>query len=117
VSVRARLAGAPTDAAQANVARSGPTLNGMRIPDAVNVYLNWARDQGRDRVTLGDLADALGSGNIVSALGKPIGSPWKPLTNTLAAPGNSDAWRVRRGSSDRFLRSDTIELSTLARKT
>jgi hypothetical protein len=115
--VMGKLSPVHPDATQGNGARSGPTLDGMRIPDAVSVYLSWARDNGRDRVMLSELADALGSSRIMSALGKPIASIWKPLTNTLSAPGNIKTWIVTRGSEGRFLRTDTVELRASHKKT
>src|SRR5258707_10295550 len=67
--VLGKLRQQPADASPgSNRAHSGPTLDGMRIPDAIRIYMNWAKDQGRMQVPLGELADHLSTQRIMSAM-------------------------------------------------
>ena len=96
-----------------------PCLDDMRIRDAINLYLHWCRDNGRERTTLGELEKVLLSFRVVSVRGQPMMAmryPWKTLTNTLGSPDNKDTWNVVMHSSDHFQRADTIELIAPRRK-
>ena len=96
-----------------------PPLDGLRIRDAVNVYLNWCRDNGRERITLGELEKAILSYHVTTFRGTPLKDtkfPWKTLTNSLGSPENKDAWVIEK-RSDHHQRGDLIGLKTQRRTT
>jgi|SRR5271166_5529985 len=96
-----------------------PALDGLRIRDGINVYLNWCRDNGRDRITLAELEKVLLSSRVVSFRGQPIGEmkyPFKTLTNILGSPNNQETWIVEMHSQEHYQRADTIGLKAPKRK-
>ena len=63
-----------------------PSLDYMRIRDAINVYLSWRRDQGLPPATLGELERELAKHNVVSFRNEPMSGmkyKWKSLSNVL----------------------------------
>jgi hypothetical protein len=91
-----------------------PPLDDMRTRDAINLYLNWAQDQGRS-VTLGELERVLLAHRVVSFRGKPFSESrfsFKTLTNIIGSPDNKDLWQVEMHSPEHYQRADTIALKS-----
>lgn len=99
---------------------TGPNLDGLRIKDAMNMYLAWERDSnGRPKVTLGELEKVLLAHEVVSFRGQPFRAmrhTWKTLTNILGSPENAGIWIIERHAEDHFQKADTITLKAARRK-
>ena len=89
-----------------------PSLDGLRIRDAINQYLRWASVNGRDRIRLGELFAALKGSRVTTFRGKLLSEttfPFKTVCNSLGAPENKGAWVIEK-HSDHFQEADTIGL-------
>lgn len=97
-----------------------PSLDSMRIRDAVNVYLSWRRDQGMSAATLGELEKELAKHKIVSFRKQPMSEmrfPWKSMCNALGSPDNKHLYHIERHDPEgHFSRADTIELKSSKKK-
>ena len=96
-----------------------PSLDGLRTRDAISIYLRWAQDNGRDRITLGELEKVLLANRVVSFRGVPLTnsrSPWKLMCNIFGAPGNQDQWVIEKHSEAQYQRADLIGLKQSSRK-
>jgi hypothetical protein len=96
-----------------------PSLDGLRIRDAVSAYLKFCRDNGRQQITLGELERAMLSYNVTTFRGSPLQNtkfPWKTLTNSLGSPENKDTWEIAK-RSDHYQRGDLIGLKAVLHKT
>ena len=88
-------------------------MDGLRVRDAINLYLKWAEERGRI-VTLGDLTKELVRHRVVSFRNKPLSEqryPFKSITNALGLPSNKQEWHVdRRDPEGHHTAADTIKL-------
>jgi hypothetical protein len=91
---------------------NSPTLDDMRIKDAINVYLQWARDNGRDKVTLKELHDVLRQNRIITAKKEIMDRDrvWTNITIAVSSPTLANRWNVTRLDPNRYNMRDTIEL-------
>ena len=91
-----------------------PSLDGLRIRDAVSAYLNFCRDNGREQITLGEIEKALLSYHVTTFRGAPLSGtkfPWKTIANSLGSPENQDVWEIQK-RSDHYQRGDLIGLKS-----
>ncbi len=91
-----------------------PSLDRMRIRDAIAAYLGFRHSAGLPPATLGELDAELERHNVVNSRNESLRTnkhPWKSLAHTLAAEENADIWQITRRDPDgHFTRLDTIEL-------
>jgi hypothetical protein len=91
----------------------GPPLNGLRMRDAIKIYLGWAQKEGIP-VTIGMLEKELAKYDVVSFRNQPMKDmpyPFKSLCIALGSPDNQKFWHIERLDPDgHFTRSDRIEL-------
>jgi hypothetical protein len=100
------------------VMEGSPSLSGLRIRDAISIYLGFCREKGRDRITIGEMFAALSAGGVTTFRGKPLNEtkfPFKTVCNSLGSPENRDVWVIEK-RSDHYQRGDTIALKTEKRK-
>src|SRR5271166_2289393 len=94
---------------------SPPTLDGMRMRDAIGVYLAWRRDRSAPPLTLGELERELKRHQIMSFRKQPLAAmkhPWKAICNALGATGNCHLWHIKRIDPKHYTPLDTIELKS-----
>jgi hypothetical protein len=104
----------PVPVAESPIPPGAPSLDGLRIRDAITVYLEFCRDEGRDQITLGELAKALLSFQVTTFRGTLLNSDlikhkWKTICNSLGSPENKDTWEIQK-HSDHYQRADLIGL-------
>ena len=93
-----------------------PSLDGLRIRDAVSVYLGFCRDNGREQITLGELHKALLSFQVTTFRGTLLNSDlikhkWKTICNSLGSPENREVWEIQK-RSDHYQHGDLIGLKS-----
>lgn len=88
-----------------------PSLDGLRLRDAITIYLRWAQDNGRDKIQLGELKQALLSQKITTFRGKPIAGrlAYKTICNSLGSPENRETWVIEK-HSEHYQDADLIGL-------
>jgi hypothetical protein len=102
----------PTHVIHPPVPEGAPPLDNLRIRDAIAVYLRWCQDNGRERITLGELETALLSSNVMTFRGTPLSQirlGWKTICNSLGSPENKNTWIIDK-HGDHFQKADTIGL-------
>ena len=89
-----------------------PNLDGLRIRDAINVYLGWAAERGKV-TTIADLERELPKFRVMSFKRKPMSDMpfiFKSLCNCIGSPENQKLWHVKRRNKEHFTREDEISL-------
>jgi hypothetical protein len=108
-------AAAPQPTQPAAPQLQGPSLDNLRMRDAIRIYLAWREDNGLPPATLGELEKELARHNVVSFRNKAMASMvygWKSLCNGLGSPNNMKMWNIERKDKEgHFTRADVITLS------
>jgi hypothetical protein len=98
----------------------GPSLDSMRIRDAIAAYLGWRQAAGMPVATLGDLEQELAKHHVVNSRNEPMSAtkhPWKSMAHTLAAQENEHLWEIQRTDPEgHFSRRDKISFRPKAKK-
>jgi hypothetical protein len=93
----------------------GPSLDNLRMRDAIRLWLAWREDNGLPPATLGELEKELARHNVVSFRNKEMKTMvffWKSLTNGLGSPNNAKLWNIeRRDPNGHYTRADLITLT------